>query len=257
MNTKASTSLFLLGGHDLEMLTIRQMLEGREGCIVVDKHLQWDNARLSAYRDELSQHDSYNIIYGIELQEDIPLPKNYYRIDHHNDWADKPSSLEQVAEVLGVKLTRYQQLVAANDKGYIPAMKALGASKEETDHIRRRDRTAQGVTEEDEALAEKAITENLHAYKGLTVVKAFSSRFSPICDRLYPYLRLLIYTDTEWMFYGEGKADLVSLLAKDIQQKKVFHGGGNNGYIGSVQYAFDRKEIEQFVDIKVKKYEHI
>ena len=254
MNTKASTSLFLLGGYDLEMITIKQMLGGREGCVVVDKHLQWDNARLSTYQKELSEFADNNI-YGIELQEDIPLPKNYYRIDHHNDWADKPSSIEQVAEVLGVELTGYQQLVAANDKGYIPAMKALGASKEETDNIRRRDRAAQGVTDEEEALAEKAITENLHAYKGLTVVKAFSSRFSPICDRLYPYLRLLIYTDAEWMFYGEGKTSLVQELTSDIKAMRVFHGGGPKGYIGADRGAFSTKDIYQFVSKIKQRYE--
>ena len=248
--------LFLLGGYDLEMLTIKQMLEGREGCIIIDRHLQWDNACLSAYQEELSRFASCDI-YGIELQEDSSLPQNYHRIDHHNDWADKPSSLEQVAEILEVELTHYQQLVAANDKGYIPSMMALGASSEEIDDIRRKDRTAQGITEKDEALAEKAIAENLHKYKGITVVKALTSRFSPICDRLYPYLRLLIYTDTEWMFYGEGKAEIVSLLANDIRQKKVFHGGGDNGYIGPVQNAFDKTEIEQFVNKLIKKYEHI
>lgn len=251
-----SHSVFLLGGYDLEMLTIKQMLEGKDNCIVIDKHLQWHHARLSAYRDELSRFVGY-AIYGIELQEDIPLPQNYYRIDHHNDWADKPSSLEQVAEVLQARLDRYQRLVAANDKGYIPAMKDLGASEDEIDEIRRKDRAAQGITEEDEALAEKAIAMNLRQYKGVTVVKAFSSHFSPICDRLYPYHRLLIYTDAEWMFYGKGTAELIKLSDKDIRHKKVFHGGGDKGYIGTVQNAFDKTEIEQFVNKLIKKYEHI
>ena len=249
-------SLFLLGGYDLEMLTIKQMLEGKPGCIILDKHLQWDNARLSSYQDELCRFASYDI-YGIELQEDIPLPRNYHRIDHHNDWADKPSSLEQVAEIGGEVLSFYQQLVAANDRGYIPAMLALGASQEEIDDIRRKDREAQGVTEEDETLAEMAIAENLYIYKGVTVVKAFTSRFSPICDRLYPYKRLLIYTDAEWMFYGEGKEKLVRLLAEDISQKKVFHGGGDNGYIGAVQYAYNKTEIEKFIKQTIKGYESV
>ena len=59
------------------------------------------------------------------------------------------------------------------------------------------------------------------------------------------------------MFYGEGTAELVKLLAKDILQKKVFHGGGNNGYIGTVQHAYDWKEIEQFVNKVIKEYEHV
>ena len=248
--------VFLLGGYDLEMLTIKQMLEGKNDCIILDKHLQWDNARLSVYKDALSGFAGYDI-YGIELQEDISLPLNYHRIDHHNDWADKPSSLEQVAEILGEVLSFYQQLVAANDRGYIPAMLALGASQEEIDDIRRKDREAQGVTEEDETLAEKAIAENLYIYKGVTVVKAFTSRFSPICDRLYPYKRLLIYTDAEWMFYGEGKTKLVRLLTEDISQKKVFHGGGDNGYIGAVQYAYDKTAIEKFIKQTIKEYESV
>lgn len=255
MNTNSYISRFLLGGYDLEMLTIRQMLEGTEGCIIEDKHLNWDNAWLSAYREELSQDANCNI-YGIELREDIPLPSGYCRIDHHNDWADKPSSLEQVAEVLGVELTKYQQIVAANDKGYIPAMEALGASQEEINEIRRADRVAQGVTEEDEALAEKSIAENMSVYEGLTVVRAFSPRFSPICDRLFPYQRLLIYTDAEWLFYGEGTAKLVSVLAKEIQQGKVYYGGGVNGYVGIVQNACDKREIEQYVNIIIRQYEH-
>lgn len=129
--------LFLLGGHDLEMWTIKQMLEERDDCAVADKQLHWDNALLSAYEEELSNNADFEI-YGIELREDITAPDNYISIDHHNDRSGQPSSLEQVASLLGVTLTQYQQLVAANDKGYISAMMALGASKEKIDEIRKK-----------------------------------------------------------------------------------------------------------------------
>lgn len=249
-------SLFFLGGYDLEMLTIKQMLEGREGCAIMDKHLRWDNACLSVYQEELSRYADTDVgIYGIELQEDIAIPSNYHRIDHHNDWADKSSSLEQVAEIVGVELNHYQLLVAANDRGYIPAMGALGASKEEIDDIRKKDRAAQGVSEEDERLAEMAIAENLNAYKGVTIVKAFSSFFSPICDRLFPYQRLLIYTDSEWMFYGEGTTKLAEELTSEIKDRHVYHGGGPAGYIGAVRDAFTTKDIYQFVNIIKQRYE--
>jgi hypothetical protein len=85
MNNLSSYRVFILGAHDLEMLTIKQLLDEREDCVVLDHHLQWDNSLLSAYSSELqlwSNHD----IYGIELQEDIIAPNNYHRIDHHNDW---------------------------------------------------------------------------------------------------------------------------------------------------------------------------
>lgn len=245
--------LFLLGGYDLEMMTIKQMLEGRKDCVVLDKHLRWDNAKLSAYREDLHLYQGYDV-FGIELQEDIPLPHNYHRIDHHNDWVHKPSALEQVASVIDVKLNRDQQLVAANDRGYIPAMHAIEATEEEIADIRKRDRIAQGVTESDEALAERSLDQNLSRYGSLIVVKSLTPRFSPICDKLFPYRRLIVYTDSEWIFYGEGKAELVKQLANDIELKKIYHGGGDYGYIGTPQNAYSKEQIHQFVEQVIKEY---
>jgi len=253
MNITQRHKLFLLGGYDLEMLTIKQMLEVRENCVVLDKHLRWDNAKLSAYQGDLDKYQEY-VIFGIELQEDIPVSTNYHRIDHHNDWAHKPSALEQVAQLISVQLNRDQQLVAANDKGYIPAMQALGATEEEIADIRRRDRTAQGITAEEEMMAESSISENLKRCGTLTIVKSQTSRFSPICDKLFPYKQLLIYTDSEWMYYGEGKAELAKQLESEIKQKKMFHGGGDNGYIGTVQYAYSKEQIDSFVEQVTKEY---
>lgn len=74
-------------------------------------------------------------------------------------------------------------------------MIALHASDVEISEIRQKDRACQGVTALDETLAEKAISENLERVNDLIVVKALSSRFAPICDRLYPYSKLLVYTE--------------------------------------------------------------
>ena len=245
--------LFLLGGYDLEMQTIKQLLEGRGDCTVLDKSLQWDNALLSAYQDSMTTFTDVDT-FGIELLEDIPLPPNYHRIDHHNAWNSKPSSIEQVAEIMHIVLNRDQQLVAANDKGYIPAMKALGATDLEIADIRRRDREAQGVCEVDEQLAEESLSDHLSRYGSLLVVKSLGPRFSPICDRLFPYQRLLIYTDLVWEFYGEGKDELVNLLDKEIKKGIVYHGGGDNGYIGCVKGAYDNNLIIKFVEQIINKY---
>ena len=253
MNIAHPQMLFLLGGYDLEMLTIKQMLEGKSECVVSDQRLRWDNACLSAYQDDMLSYPDCDI-FGIELQEDIPLPAHYHRIDHHNDWADKPSALEQVADILGVKLNRFQRLVAANDKGYIPAMQAIGATDEEVADIRYRDRKAQGVTEQDELLAEQSVASNISRYGTLIVVKSKTSRFSPICDRLFPYRRLLIYTDTDWMYYGEGMSELVTRYAEKINQKKMFYGGGKKGYIGCVKNAYGEEQIKQFVEQIIIEY---
>lgn len=256
MNHVPSDIVFLLGGYDLEMMTIKQMLEGRKDCVVLDHHLRWDNALLSAYQDKLPLY-SGSLIYGIELQEDIPTPKNYHRIDHHNDMNNMPCSLEQVAALLGEPLNRHQLLVSANDKGYIPAMQAMGASRVEIDDIRRLDREAQGITEDDERLAEQSIANNLVRKNDLLVVRSSSPHFSPICDRLFPYKRLLVYTDEEWMYYGEGKADLAHCFEDGIRQKKLFHGGGEKGFIGSVKNAYGKGEILDIVERIIVKYEYI
>ena len=140
----------------MEMLTIKQMLEKRNDCAVADKHLSWNNAFLSAYREELTRYTDCQI-YGIELKEDISAPGNYTPIDHHNDKNGQFTSLEQVASLLGVSMNRFLQLVSANDKGYIPAMMEIGATKEEIADIRLKDRKAQGISDEDDWLAEESI----------------------------------------------------------------------------------------------------
>jgi len=246
--------IFLLGGHDLEMLETRRLLM-MHGERYADANLSWSNAYLSAYMSVIAEEPDLEY-YGVELHEDTQLPKYYHRIDHHNDYSQRPAAIMQVAELLGIKPDRHIQLVAANDAGYIPAMRALNASKEEIAEIRKQDRAAQGVTEEDEKMAELSISEHSVRYEGLFIVHAQTSKFSPICDRLFPYQRLLIYTDAEWTYYGEGKSELVAMLADDIYNNKVYHGGGDDGYIGAAKGAFSTMQIHNFVTLIKQKYEH-
>ncbi len=240
-------SFFLLGGYDLEMLTIRGLLE-QKGVGYADRHLQWNNANLSVYREELETHPPEEwVVYGVELREDRQPPSHYVAIDHHNSRADCPSALEQVMELLHVSPDRYLQLVAANDKAYIPGMMALGASAGEIERIRRADREAQGVTAEEERLAERALAERHRKVGDLQIVKAISPRFSPICDRLFPYRSLLIYTDKEWTFYGEGAEEVRAAFEEEIRSGNLYFGGGDCGYVGTVQHVFTAGEIETMV----------
>ena len=245
--------IFLLGGHDLEMLEIKRLLI-LYGERFADANLDWSSACLSAYSSIITE-EPYSDYYGVELQEDRPLPNHYTRIDHHNGYNNHPASILQVTHLLGIEPNRHLQLVAANDVGYIPAMQELKASEEEIAEIRKQDRAAQGVSEEDERLAELSILEHLTKYEGLFIVYAQTSKFSPICDRLFPYQRLLIYTDDEWTYYGEDKSELVSMMADDINNNKVYHGGGNNGYIGAARGAFTPQQILDFVTLIKQRYE--
>lgn len=242
--------IFLLGGADLEMHTIRQLLD-KNGYRYYDKHLRWDNACLSAYRKEIEDYteDDIPLWVGIELQEDMTPPTRYICIDHHNSNAHKPSSLEQLAELLEIPLSRQEQLVAANDRAYIPGMKALQASDAEIAGIRQADRACQGVTEEEEKLAEQAIREHIQVCDNLIVVRALCHRFSPICDRLFPYDRSLIYTDEEWMYYGKQADRLVEIFQSDIQHGGIFYGGGPDGYIGCKRKVYTSSQIQQHIEL--------
>ena len=238
---------FLLGGADLEMQTIREILL-REEISFADHHLRWDNALLSSYRKELQEVKEGQTVYGIELREDILPPACYWAIDHHNELSSSPCALEQVMELLQLPMNRYDQLVAANDKAYIPGMLALDASSEEIERIRLADRKAKGVTDEEERLAEKAIANNLEVTNGLKIVHALSSRFSPICDRLFPYHKLLVYTETEWMYYGEGSTQVCNLFTEEFAAGNLFYGGGEHGYVGIKQNVYNKDEILEMVN---------
>ncbi len=245
---KGIHAFFLLGGHDLEMKTISELLD-KKGLLYADHELTWSNAYAGSYKSELEQYgdsDSW-VIYGIELMEDIELPSNYVAIDHHGVKSDGPSALEQVTGMLDESMTRYQQLVALNDRLYIPGMMEYGATKEEIQDIRYRDREAQGVSEEDEQKAVLSI-QNKEIYGELIVVHSLTSSFSPICDRLYPYDKLLVYTDEEFTYYGKGTDMLQKKFRQDILDGRVYYGGGPNGYLGGCKGAFTQDEIKEIVN---------
>lgn len=240
---------FLLGGRDLEMKTISELLMDK-GIPFSDHSLQWHNAFLGSYTKELERYGDQPswVIYGIELQEDVLPPFNYVCIDHHTQHAGKPTSLEQVATLLHHQLTRHQRLIAANDVSYIPGMYQAGATDEEVMQIRYEDRRMQGVTSEEESLALRSIQENKTQCGDMIIVCSCTSRFSPICDRLYPYKKLLIYTDEELTYYGDGVTSLIELFQPYIQKKQVYYGGGEQGFLGTARGAFTKQTILQLVN---------
>lgn len=228
--------VFFLGGYDLEMVTIKTLLD-ENGIKYEDKRLQW-GARLSSYQEALFKYAAdpeWDSIYGIELFQDISsdqIPLKYHLIDHHNDKENDPSSLEQVCTILGIEMDEHLLLVAANDKGYIPAMEERGATDEQIKEIRRSDRRAQGITEMDEIMADKAIS-NRKKIGDVTFVKSATSHFSTISDRLYPYEKLLVYTDEEVAFYGKDKDALKRKIEDHFKGlPQLYSGGGVSGYFG-------------------------
>ena len=274
MNQQVKTKVFLLGGADLEMVTIREILL-KDLYKVVDKELKWSNAVLGAYAEELKNYASDNyIIYGIELQDDGTVhPNNYVRIDHHNELQCKPSSLEQVAHLLSHKLTFDERLIASNDKGYYSAMKKiLDEEKPELselkkqrvmDEIRRMDRVAQGVSEEEEIMAESICREEKYEKTSFCTFVEVPQKmsFSPITDRLWPYERLVVYSlyqsGVKLCYYGKDAERVLDSVKKrfeyDIEQVEkglmpFYSGGGTDGYWGIKENLLPEKLVRDIVD---------
>ena len=208
--------VFFLGGHDLEMETIADLLEELHATYCYKK-LNW-GAKASAYKDEIGHAIKANHTPVIvELLDDVGLPpESIVIVDHHgvNAGASRKSSLRQVFELLGLPEKRWDRrlmLVSANDVGYIPALVEAGASKEEITEIRAADRKAQGITSEQESQGEEAITmaETLCGGR-LTVVRLPHSKTGVVSDRLQPELggpgciNLLVISSDEVNFFGEG-----------------------------------------------------
>lgn len=227
MKPKLEDYIFLLGGHDLEMEEIEKILIQNK-LNYHDLHLQW-GAKLSKYS---SFFDNEHTFVGIELEQDLNPPLHYIDIDHHNDKAHLPTSIEQTAALLHIELTRFQNLVAANDKGYIPAMKARGATDEEVLTIRKADRAAQGVTEKDEQLAEESIAKHQRKFGNLIYIESLTPKFSPITDNLYPVDKLMISHSGKFVYYGKGVERLAKHYHDLVQEKIIFFGGGNDGFFG-------------------------
>jgi hypothetical protein len=211
---------FLLGGHDLEMVEIRRLLERHAPGRFFDKNLAW-GAALSAYRDELLEalrHGEKPVL--IELADDLS-PDLFDRgriivVDHHGPLAghDKPTSIEQVFSLLNLPpdtWTRRLVLVAANDRAHVAGMRAIGASPAEIAEIRAADRGAQGVTTADEAEAVRAIAARRREGR-LTIIETTSRTSSAIADRVLPemggpgYERLLVVMPGKVAAFGDGAA---------------------------------------------------
>lgn len=209
---------FFLGGHDLEMFTIRELL--RTHCppdAIADRSLSW-GARTSLYAEEIAAAiRSGQTPVLVELTVDILVPESAIIIDHHNERAGRgqPTSLEQVFKLLGLPesmWTRQMLLVAANDRGHIVAMQEAGATPSEIRSIRAEDRRAQGVTLEQERQALIAVqTATKVADGNLTVVRLPHSRTSAAADAMEislggpGYQNLLICTPDSANFFGAGR----------------------------------------------------
>ncbi len=242
---------FFLGGHDLEMVTIRELLETEAPGRFHDKGLGW-GARASAYRDEIEACRALGRLpVLVELENDLGGDALLV-IDHHGERASAQTrtALEQVFDLLALpraRWTRWHALVAANDRGYIAGLVAAGATRDEIARVRAADRAAQGITAEQEADAERAVAMASRLVEGrLTVVHAVHPRLAAVEDRLCPQLggpgveNLLLLTPHEVNFSGDGR------LVTALDQR--FPGGWYGGALPAQGYWGRSGEAPRIID---------
>ena len=255
--------VFFLGGADAEMVRIAEVLASA-GAETFNSGLGW-GAHASAYATEIAQAVAEGkTIVLVELDNvsapkidwspekvAVVLPEGAIVVDHHGERAGEPASILQVLTLLSIEPTRWDNLIATNDSGFIPAMLAMGATPEEVASVRLADRTAQGITPEMEAEAERAIF--LAKTSGrLTVVQMAHSKSATVTDRLHKgaggpgYDQLLIVSgDGEKNFFGDGK------ICQNLKEKfEGWNGGSGLGKEG--ENAFwggypDATELESFI----------
>ena len=250
--------IFFLGGADAEMVQIEKRL-AEAGVEFLNKGLGW-GAHASAYAEEIVQASAQGkVVVLVELDNmsatktewsaekvAVMLPEGTIVVDHHNERVGEPAAILQVLDLLRVQPNRHDQLIAANDENFIFGMLAMGATAEEIAEIRAMDRKAQGVTDEQEVEALRAIAV-AETFRGLTTVRMSHSKCSPVTDRLFGKYRFLLVLagDGEANFYA-GSADeadkaIISAVAEKFPGGWVFGGGtGWGGYPNHV-------ELENFI----------
>jgi len=255
-----SNALFVLGGEDLEMATIRSLLvlagvrhiQPNKGwgaqtygpaaldlAVVEEAVIRGKGAFGETYYGPPAQR-----CFGVERvvfvecapAKEWPSGTPAVVVDHHGENSSRPPAVQQVLALLGLPISdamrRWTELVGANDAGYIPAMKALGATPDEVEHIRALDRGAQGVTPVHEAEAERAIGAR-EVIGRLTVVRMGHSKTSPVADRLYGVADqlLILSEDGEANFYGDG-----AICAGLVKGFAGWSGGAGLGKAGQPAY---------------------
>jgi len=232
---------FIVPANDGEAVEIRKILKSKNIDYVITRQAwgaTWAGLEPSVV-DEVEGFLSANpsaVIYGIELGG--PSRWGGLNIDHHRycdeDRTNEKSSIEQVAALLGVELTRHQLLVAANDKGWIPALKSMGATENEIKIVRAQDRLSQGVTPDQEAQAVADI-KAAEVRGGKWLVRCPQGATSAITDRLYGQYSELLTVDGlngKWIYYGPRHLRFYALTEGGTTLARWAGGDPKNGFSG-------------------------
>src|SRR5262245_6744582 len=231
VTSNSSPRFWIVPRNDLESLTIHALLQ-REGervrAAAQPWGATWDGVEPAVLREWSEFHAGHPdaVLYGVELSG--RHPENAVDIDHHryadDDRSSALSSLEQVAAILGVALDRRMRLIALNDRAWIPGMAAEGASREEILEIRRLDRSAQGVTAEQEEQARHDLR-SARRERATWIVHCPGGPSSAHSDFLFEregkVEPVLLIAPRQWLYSGPQAAKLAG-----CQWEERFWSGG-------------------------------
>lgn len=195
-------------------------------------------------RDEIARarsEDSLSQILGVELAGGNPYGAR--NIDHHcyagDDRSNTRSSIEQCAAILGVALDRHQQLVAINDRAWIPGLEAARATPEEIERIRRQDLAAQGLGAADREQANVDLASAVWVGR-LALVRCPQGANSFHNDLLYRRAdETLLISPEVWSYSGIRHRELQTL---GLPEKHWSGGAPERGYFGVEQPSSGSRE---------------
>ena len=262
----ANNKFFVVPNNDLEAGTIIEMLKNTG--YVEGKDFLVTNQGGNANYDKLEPNIKFEMacaklngkeVYTVEI---AGTPEKYNIIDHHGDLSDRPSSLEQVSELIGNKLTFRQELIAKDDVGGMLNMidyceKEYHLSKENALDY------ALGIREDGYkyTMSEKAIaiskTAEVYEWKdsNVTVVNLETTKTSYVADKLinaekdglliisnylFEFRRDLVnykeYLNSEINFYGPKEK--IELLPNKLGLEKGEYWTVGNGEFEGVKIGF-------------------
>ncbi len=238
---------YILGGGDLEMALIHKRLSA-VGAHILGGVTTWENADIDKRSGEITQVQEQGMQPVLIEHRGADDVAGVEHIDHHGENTHREAAILQVLSRLGLEPNFIDKIVAANDSGYIPGMKAMldggyrdrfiekriafGDTPDVAESrydkvafrimtsVRREDRKAQGVTPEMEQEAHDAI-EQMEDRDGLKIVSISGDRTSVITD-------LLALEDIKNKTTERTEENLIVVCAADRAEKELwFFGPGD------------------------------
>ncbi len=252
---KEMKKIWVVPRNDLEAVEIINLLHDVGETVIVSSQpwgASWEkleNPVVQWVEKVLAQNPDTEVV-GVELAGTARWGGR--TIDHHfysdDDRSSEKSSIEQVAEELGVPLNRYQQLVAVNDKWWIPGLQKAGATKGEIETIRISDRCAQGITPDEEAQAVRDI--QAAEWRGRKCIVRCKKHTSCYTDRMFgTYDELIVAAPDKWIYFGPRHHEINKLIHDaGLGNPRDWVGGGSeSGFAGFISPSEDvQKKILDF-----------